>query len=116
MKEQITVRLESHVMRAAREKARRLNMSISAVVADAAAGALVGAYPDSPDGKMLVLLERLSNQLYKLGRRSRVESTIQKEMLGLFIRAYFNHTPALPEAMLDAAALSGKARYERFLD
>lgn len=116
MKEQLTVRLEPEVLRAAKEQARRLQISVSAVVADAATEALVGAHQDRPEAKMLTLLERLSNQLYKLTRHQHADLAIQKEMLGLFVRAYFNHTPPIPESALEPSLLSGKARYERLLD
>ena len=37
-------------------------------------------------------------------------------MAGLGIRAYFNHTPEVPEHERSASLLSGKARFHRYLD
>ena len=37
-------------------------------------------------------------------------------MVGLSIRAYFNHTPEVPDHERSAALLSGKARFHRYLD
>ena len=37
-------------------------------------------------------------------------------MVGLLIRSFFNHIPAVPPKDRDAALISGKARFNHFLD
>jgi hypothetical protein len=116
MKEQLTVRLDPEVLKAAREKAQRENVSVSAVVADAAARALLHAGHAEWEAGILRALDRLGNKVDKLDKRTGYDAGVLKEMVGLFVRAYFNHTPALPEPALRPALLSGKERFGRFMD
>jgi hypothetical protein len=44
------------------------------------------------------------------------ELRVLKEMLGLGMRSFFNHTPAVPEPEKSAALLSGKLRFAKYLD
>jgi hypothetical protein len=41
---------------------------------------------------------------------------VLKEMVGLGVRSFLNHTPAVPESGKAAALLSGKQRFGRYLD
>jgi hypothetical protein len=116
MKEQLTVRLDPEVLKAARDKAQRENVSVSAVVADAAARALLHAGHAEWEAGILRALDRLGNKVDKLDKRTGYDAGVLKEMVGLFVRAYFNHTPALPEPALRPALLSGKERFARFMD
>jgi hypothetical protein len=116
MKEQLTVRLDPDVLKAARDKAQRENVSVSAVVADAAARALLHAGHAEWEACILRALDRLGNKIDKLDKRTGYDAGVLKEMVGLFVRAYFNHTPALPEPALRPALLSGKERFARFMD
>jgi hypothetical protein len=45
-----------------------------------------------------------------------VELAVLKEMAGLGMRSFFNHTTPIPEATKAAAILSGKQRFHGYLD
>jgi hypothetical protein len=46
----------------------------------------------------------------------RIELQVLKELIGLGMRSFFNHTPPVPETGKAAALLSGKQRFQRYLD
>ncbi len=115
MKEQLTVRLEPEVLRKARERAHVEHQSVSAVIAQAAAESLLHA-PASRDGEIVQLLEQLIGKVNRAAKRQQFETTALKELVGLFARAYFNHTPEVPSDLKETFVLSGKVRYRRYLD
>jgi hypothetical protein len=116
MKEQLTVRLDPEVLQAAREKAQRENLSVSAVIAEAATRALLHAGHAEWEAGIVRGLDRLGGKLDRLDKRHTFEASVIKEMVGLFVRAYFNHTPTIPEQALRPSLLSGKERFARFMD
>jgi hypothetical protein len=116
VKEQLTVRLDPEVLKAARAKAQRDNVSVSAVVAEAAGRALLHAGHAEWEAGIVRALDRVGAKVEKLDKRTRFDAGVLKEMLGLLVRAYFNHTPAIPEPALRPALLSGKERFARFMD
>jgi hypothetical protein len=116
MKEQLTVRLDPEVLKAARAKAQRDNTSVSAVIAEAATRSLLHAGHAEWEAGIVRALDRIGGKLERLDKRQTFEAGVLKEMVGLFVRAYFNHTPAIPERALRPALLSGKERFARFMD
>ena len=61
-------------------------------------------------------MERVFNLIQRIDRRRVYDQQVLKEMVGLLIRSFFNHIPAVPPKERDAAPISGKARFNRFLD
>jgi hypothetical protein len=115
-KVQLTVRVEAEVVRAAKERAGHMKMSVSAAIAEAAKESLLSSYRSERETEILKAVERNFQALRGFERRVEFELRVMKEMLGLGMRSFFNHTPAVPEPDKSAALLSGKIRFGRYLD
>ncbi len=115
-KVQLTVRVEAEVVRAAKERAGHMKMSVSAAIAEAAKESLLSSYRSERETEILKAVERNFQVLRGFERRVEFELRVMKEMLGLGMRSFFNHTPAVPEPDKSAALLSGKIRFGRYLD
>jgi hypothetical protein len=115
-KTQLSVFLEPQVLQAARQRAAEMKLSISAVVADAAKESLLSAYRSERELEILKAVERNFNSVRRLDRRLAVELAVLKEMVGLGMRSFFNHTTPIPDGTKAAAILSGKQRFHSYLD
>ena len=113
---QLTVRLEPDVVKAAKERAAHMKISLSAAVAEAAKESLLSSYRSERETEILKAVERNVFALRRLDQRVNFELRVLKEMLGLGMRSFFNHTPAVPEPEKSAALLSGKIRFAKYLD
>jgi len=54
--------------------------------------------------------------IQRIDRRRSFDQQVLKEMVGLMVQSFFNHTPGIPDKDKKAALHSGKARFNRFLD
>jgi hypothetical protein len=52
----------------------------------------------------------------RLEQRLRIDLQVVKELIGLGMRSFFNHTPPVPDNGKTAALVSGKQRFQRYLD
>jgi hypothetical protein len=101
---------------AAKAQAAELGKAFTWVVADAATQTLLATYRSDREAEILKAVEGVFFKLQKLEKRQNLDLLILKEMVGLSIRAYFNHTPEVPDHERSASLLSGKARFHRYLD
>ena len=101
---------------AAKALAAASGKAFTFVVADAATQMLLATYRADREAEVLKAVERVFFKLQKLEKHQHLDLLILKEMVGLGIRAYFNHTPEVLESQRSAAQLSGKARYHHYLD
>jgi hypothetical protein len=115
-KTQLSVFLEQQVLLAARQRAKEMKLSMSAVVADATKESLLSAYRSEREQEILKAVERNFHALRRLDQRLALEIQILKEMVGLGMRSFFNHTTPIPDATKTAAILSGKQRFHGYLD
>jgi hypothetical protein len=113
---QITVFLEPQVHRAAKQRAGEIKLSLSATVAEAAKESLLSSYRSERETEILKATERNLYALRRLDQRMRIEVQVLKELIGLGMRSFFNHIPPVPESGKTAALLSGKQRFQRYLD
>jgi hypothetical protein len=113
---QVTVFLEPQVHRAAKERAGEMKLSLSATVAEAAKESLLSSYRSERETETLKATERNLFALRRLDQRMRIELQVLKELIGLGMRSFFNHIPPVPESGKTAALLSGKQRFQRYLD
>jgi hypothetical protein len=113
---QITVFLESQVHRAAKQRSVEMKLSLSATVAEAAKESLLSTYRSDREKEILKAADRNLHALRRLEQRMRIELQVLKELIGLGMRSFFNHLPAVPESGKTAALLSGKQRFQRYLD
>lgn len=113
---QLTVRLEPQVMQAARQRSSEMKVSLSATVADAAKESLLSSYRSEREQEILKAVDRNFHALRRLERQLWLEISVLKEMIGVGMRSFFNHTTPIPEATKNAALRSGKERFHRYLD
>ena len=113
-KTQLSVFLEPQVLKAARQRAADMKQSMSHVVAEAAKESLLSAYRS--EREILKAVERNLHTLRRIDQRLALEVRILKEMIGLGMRSFFNHTTPIPDAAKAAAILSGKQRFGGYLD
>jgi len=115
-KTRFTVWMDPEVLRAAKARALQDGITVSEVLAAAAKRDLIDANRQNTDAQILQAVERVFNLIQRIDRRRVYDQQVLKEMLGLLIRSFFNHTPAVPSKDREAAIFSGKARFNRFLD
>jgi hypothetical protein len=115
-KVKLSVHLEPEVYKAAENYSARMNVPLAVVVADAAKQTLLPQYRKNAELASLKATEKCFNRLRVLEDRIGNDLHVLKEMIGLAVRVYLNHTPAVPDDAKSAATLSGRARFERFLD
>jgi len=113
---QMTVRLQPDVVRAARETSVRSGVPISVIVAEAAGRTLLPPAEESAETKVQNVSNRLLSRMETLERALGRELFLTREMLAQFVRAYLNHTPAIPEEERAAASLSGRLRFVRLVE
>ena len=88
-KTQLSVFLEQQVLLAARQRAKEMKLSMSAVVADAAKESLLSAYRSEREQEILKAVERNFHAIRRLDQRLALEIQILKEMVGLGMRVFF---------------------------
>ncbi len=113
---QVTVFLEPQVHQAAKQRAKDMKLSLSATVAEAAKESLLSSYRSEREKEILKATERNFYGVRRLEQRMRIELQVLKELIGLGMRSFFNHTPPIPDTGKAAALLSGKQRFQRYLD
>lgn len=111
-----SIRLGRPAYNAAKTRAAAEGKAFTLVVADAATETLLGTYRSDREAEILRAVERVFFKLQKMEKHQHLDLLVLKEMLGLGVRACFNHTPEILESQHSAALLSGKARYRHYLD
>lgn len=112
---QMTVRLEPEVLKAAEAVANRTHQAVSIVVHDAAKRTLLPKDGDELDRGMQQFAKRIATQISRSRDSTLDELHMLKEMMGLLIRTYLNHTAPVPESERESASRSGRARFLRML-
>jgi hypothetical protein len=110
-----TLWVDEDVLRAAKIRAAEEGVTPSRIIVAAARSALIDA-PQNAETRILQAVERVLVLLQRIDRRRGYDHQVLKEMVGLMVQSFFNHTPAIPEKDKKAALHSGKARFNRFLD
>jgi hypothetical protein len=114
-KVRFTLWMDEDVLKAARVRAGESGVTPSRVIADAARTILIDN-PQNAEARVLVAVERVFALIQRIDRRRSFDQQVLKEMVGLMVQSFFNHTPAIPDKDKKAALQSGKARFNRFLD
>ena len=113
---QVTIYLDAQLLQAAKERSANLQVSLSAAIVEALKESLLSTYRSEREQEILKAVERNFHALRRLDQRLAVELAVLKEMAGLGMRSFFNHTTPIPEATKAAAILSGKQRFHGYLD
>ena len=115
-KTRFTVWMEPDTLQAAKARAVQDGITVSEVLAAAAKRTLIDNDRQHTDAQLLAAVERVFNLLQRIDRRRVYDQQVLKEMVGLLIRSFFNHIPAVPAKEKEAALMSGKVRFNRWLD
>jgi|TARA_R110002072_G_scaffold19100_30_gene71207 predicted transcriptional regulator len=92
--------------------AARRKVSKSQIVEAALAAFLSPDGADQREAAIVRRLDRLTRAVERLER----DQSIGNEAVALFVKFWLTTTPPLPEDMRDAAHVSGKERYDRFVE
>jgi hypothetical protein len=111
-----TVWLSPEILRAAKARAALEGTTASEVLAAAGKTVLINSDQEHTDAKVLAAVERVFALIQRIDRRRSFDQQVLKEMVGLMVQSFFNHTPGIPEKDKKAALHSGKMRFNRFLD
>jgi hypothetical protein len=114
-KVRFTLWMDEEVLKAAKVRAAEEGATPSRVIAAAARTMLIDN-PQNAEARVLRAVERVLALIQRIDRRRGYDQQVLKEMVGLMVQSFFNHTPAIPEKDKKAALHSGKARFIRFLD
>lgn len=114
-KVRFTLWMDEEVLKAARVRAAEEGATPSRVIAAAARTMLIDNAQNA-EARVLQAVERALALIQRIDRRHGYDQQVLKEMVGLMVQSFFNHTPAIPEKDKKAALHSGKARFNRFLD
>jgi hypothetical protein len=115
-KTRFTVWMEPDTLQAAKARAVQDGVTVSEVLAAAAKQTLIDNDRQHTDTQLLAAVERVFNLIQRTDRRRVYDQQVLKEMVGLLIRSFFNHIPAVPPKEKEAALMSGKVRFNRWLD
>ncbi len=115
-KTRFTVWMEPDTLQAAKARAVQDGVTVSEVLAAAAKRTLIDNDRQHTDAQLLAAVERVFNLIQRIDRRRVYDQQVLKEMVGLLIRSFFNHIPAVPPKEKEAALMSGKVRFNRWLD
>ena len=115
-KTRFTVWMEPDTLQAAKARAVQDGVTVSEVLAAAAKRTLIDNDRQHTDAQLLAAVERVFNLIQRTDRRRVYDQQVLKEMVGLLIRSFFNHIPAVPPKEKEAALMSGKVRFNRWLD
>ena len=110
-KAQVSVYLDPDVMRSLSAYAARREQPMS-LIAEAAIASFLS--PDAAERQEAAIAKRL-DQLDRRMTRMERDVGIAVETLAIFVRFWFNTTPALPEAAAQAARAKAAERYDAFV-
>jgi predicted transcriptional regulator len=111
-KERLNVYFDSALGAELDALAARRRVSKSQIV-EAALGAFLS--PDGADQREAAIVRRL-DRLSRAVERLERDVSIGNEAMALFVKFWLSTTPPLPEDMREAAQVSGKERYDGFVD
>lgn len=107
-----TFRIDSVLARQLDERASSRRITRTDIVEAALASLLTPDHEERLEAALTRRLDRLSRQLDRL--EWHVE--LSNETLALFVRSWLINNPPLPDAALRAAQVTGKKRWEAFVD
>jgi hypothetical protein len=112
----LTIRLDDELLKVVKVQASLTRSSLGSVVVDAARQALMPEYREKQEQTLLKAIDRCFNRLVKMHEDQQAQHELVREMLAMFVRTFFRHTPAVRPEHKDAAWASAANRFEVFLD
>lgn len=109
-KEPVTVHVSPDTRKRLKQVQRMTGEPVS-VIADAILReGLMTAPFETATAKAEVVQQRMLDRVNALERLLLTELLLMRESVGIFMRVYLNHTPAVPESERATASLSGQVR------
>jgi hypothetical protein len=112
----LTIRLDDELFKVVKAQATLTRSSLGSVVVDAARQALMPEYQQKQEQVLLKAMDRCFNRLVKMHEDQQAQHELVREMLAMFVRAFFRHTAAVKPEQKDRAWASAAQRFEVFLD
>jgi hypothetical protein len=112
----LTIRLDDELMKVVKVQATLTRSSLGSVVVDAARQALMPEYQQKQEQILLKAMDRCFNRMVKMHEDQQAQHELLREMLAMFVRTFFRHTPAVKPELREAATTSAARRFEVFLD
>jgi hypothetical protein len=115
IKEKISGRVDPDLLAAVDRYCQANRQTRSDVLTRGLRWAVTPEYQEERERVVAETLDRIAWQLARLDGRVRREMNVLQEMLGLFVRAYYNHTPKIPEPSRNEFRAAGKERFDAFM-
>jgi hypothetical protein len=112
----LTIRLDDEMLKVVKVQASLTRSSLGSVVVDAARQALMPEYREKQEQVLLKAMDRFFNRLVKMHEDQQTQHELVREMLAMFVRTFFRHTPAVKPEHREASTASAANRFEVFLD
>jgi hypothetical protein len=112
----LTIRLDDELLKVIKMQAALTRSSLGSVVVDAARQTLMPEYGEKQEQTLLKAMDRCFNRLVKMHEDQQTQHELAREMLAMFVRTFFRHTPAVKLEHREAATASAARRFEAFLD
>ena len=112
----LTIRLDDELLKVVKLQATLTRSSLGSVVVDAARQALMPEYREKQEQVLLKAMDRFFNRLVKMHEDQQTQHELVREMLAMFVRTFFRHTPAVKPEHREASTASAANRFEVFLD
>jgi len=115
VKEKISGRVDPDLLAAVDRYCQASGQTRSDVLAQGLRWVVTPEHQEERERVVAETLDRIAWQLTRLDRHARRELNVLEEMLGLFVRAYYNHTPRIPDPSLMEFRAAGKERFDAFM-
>jgi hypothetical protein len=112
----LTIRLDEALLKAVKVQALLTRSSLGSVVVDAARQSLMPEYREKQEQTLLKTIDRCFNRMVKMHEDQQAQHELVREMLAMFVRTFFRHTPPIKPEHKDKAWASAAQRFEVFLD
>jgi hypothetical protein len=112
----LTIRLDDELLKVVKVQASLTRSSLGSVVVDAARQALMPEYREKQEQTLLKAMDRCFNRMVKMHEDQQAQHELVREMLAMFVRTFFRHTPAVKPEYQEKAWASAAQRFDMFLD
>ena len=110
----LTTYLDDKALEALDRYHAKTRKSKSMIINDAVREVLLPTQPKDPTATLSKRLDQLGHQLKRHDNDVAEAVVLLKEMLGLFVRMYLNHTPEVVQVNRMNASASGRKRFQKF--
>jgi hypothetical protein len=99
----LTIRLDDALLKAVKVRASLTRSSLGSVIVDAARQSLMPEYREKQEQTLLKAIDRCFNRMVKIHEDQQTQYELVREMLAMFVRTFFRHTPPVKPEHKDKA-------------